>query len=313
MVIEMRRIDVGVDEANELLNQAGLASVNTMEILQGGWDNTNILLTLTDASKVVLKVWNANTIEEVRRVLARHCHLDGHGIPTALPIEFHDGELVVEKEGMAWTILPFVQGGMLGTDEESLKSLGQTLARLQQIPTADCFPDEYRMGWALFDEMFEIADDTNSWSDFLISLKKESESLRNQIPANLPQGILHGDLFPDNVIGDGSVAAILDLEEAFIGPCAFDLMMAFVGFGWDDEEPMHERWNALLEGYESVRPLSQEEKLALPALHRYATLSIAAWRYWKHVMTQPDDELRGRYLEMVNRLEIEINFSCIDH
>ena len=308
MVIDMRRIDVGIHEANELLNQAGLASVNTMEILQGGWDNTNILLTLTDASKVVLKVWNANTIEEVRRVVARHTHLDGHGIPTAVPIEFHDGELVVEKEGMAWTILPFVQGGMLGTDEESLKSLGQTLARLQQIPTADCFPNDYRMGWALFEEMFEIADDTNSWSDFLISLKKESEILRNQIPADLQQGILHGDLFPDNVIGDGSVAAILDLEEAFIGPCAFDLMMAFVGFGWDDEEPLHERWNALLEGYESVRPLSQDEKLALPALHRYATLSIAAWRYWKHVMAQPDDELRGRYLEMVNRLEIEIDF-----
>ncbi|NDF33508.1 MAG: hypothetical protein EB157_02975 [Euryarchaeota archaeon] len=214
MVDEMRRVDVGDDEANELLNQAGLASVNTMEILQGGWDNTNILLTLTDDSKVVLKVWNANTIEEVRRVVARHCHLDKHGIPTAVPIEFQDGELIVEKDGMAWTLLPFVEGGMLGTDKESLKSLGETLAQLQQIPTTDCFPDDYRMGWSLFEEMFEIADDTNSWPDFLISLKKESESLRNQIPADLPQGILHGDLFPDNVIGDGSVAAILDLEEA---------------------------------------------------------------------------------------------------
>jgi len=308
MVNEMRRVDVGLDEANKLLNRAGLPSVDSMEILQGGWDNTNILLTLTDASRVVLKVWNANTIEEVRRVVARHCHLDRHGIPTAVPIEFLDGELVVEKEGVAWTILPFVQGGMFGTDEESLKSLGQTLARLQQIPTADCFPDEYRMGWVLFEEMFEIADDTNSWSDFLISLKKESESLRNQIPADLPQGILHGDLFPDNVIGEGSVAAILDLEEAFIGPCAFDLMMAFVGFGWNDGEPIHERWNALLEGYESIRPLSQEEKLALPALHRYATLSIAAWRYWKHVMTHPDEELKGRYLEMAHRLDQQIDF-----
>ena len=308
MVNEMRRVDVGLDEANELLNRAGLPSVDSMEILQGGWDNTNILLTLTDASKVVLKVWNANTIEEVRRVVARHYHLDGHGIPTAVPIEFLDGELVVEKEGMAWTILPFVQGGMLGTDEESLKSLGQTLARLQQIPTADCFPDEYRMGWVLFEEMFEIADDTNSWSDFLISLKKESESLRNQIPADLPQGILHGDLFPDNVIGEGSVAAILDLEEAFIGPCAFDLMMAFVGFGWNEDEPLIDRWDALLEGYESIRPLTQDEKLALPALHRYATLSIAAWRYWKHVMTQPDEALKMRYLEMTGRLEIGFDF-----
>ena len=308
MVIEMRRAEVGVDEANELLNQAGLSNLNSMEILQGGWDNTNILLNLSDASKVVLKVWNANTVEEVRRVVARHCHLDEHGIPTAVPIQLANGSLIAEKGGMAWTLLPFVEGGMLGTDEESLKSLGQTLAQLQQIPTTDCFPDDYRMGWSLFEEMFEIADDTNSWSDFLISLKKETDTLREQIPAGLPQGILHGDLFPDNIIGDGAVAAILDLEEAFIGPCAFDLMMAFVGFGWNEEGPINERWKALLEGYESVRPLSREERFALPALHRYATLSIAAWRYWKHVMAQPDEALKMRYLEMTERLEIGFDF-----
>ena len=308
MVIEMRRAEVGVDEANELLNQAGLPNLNSMEILQGGWDNTNILLNLSDASKVVLKVWNANTVEEVRRVVARHCHLDEHGIPTAVPIQLANGSLIAERGGMAWTLLPFVEGGMLGTDEESLKSLGQTLARLQQIPTTDCFPDDYRMGWSLFEEMFEIADDTNSWSDFLISLKKETDTLREQIPAGLPQGILHGDLFPDNIIGDGAVAAILDLEEAFIGPCAFDLMMAFVGFGWNEEGPINERWKALLEGYESVRPLSREERFALPALHRYATLSIAAWRYWKHVMAQPDEALKMRYLEMTERLEIGFDF-----
>ena len=308
MVIEVRRTEVGVDEANELLNQAGLANLNSMEILQGGWDNTNILLTLTDASKVVLKVWNANTIEEVGRVVARHCHLDEHGIPTAVPIQLANGSLIAEKGGMAWTLLPFIEGGMLDTDENSLNSLGENMALLHQIPAADCFPDDYRMGWSLFEEMFVIADETNTWSDFLITLKKESESLRNQIPEGLPQGVLHGDVFPDNVIGDGSVAAILDLEEAFVGPCAFDLMMAFVGFGWNEDEPLTDRWNALLEGYESIRPLTQNERSALPALHRYATLSIAAWRYWKHVMTQPDEALKMRYLEMVHRLEQQIDF-----
>ena len=45
MVNEMRRVDVGLDEANELLNQAGLQSVDSMEILQGGWDNTCLLYT----------------------------------------------------------------------------------------------------------------------------------------------------------------------------------------------------------------------------------------------------------------------------
>ena len=308
MVIEVRRTEVRVDEANDLLNRAGLPNLNSMKILQGGWDNTNILLTLSDASKVVLKVWNANTVEEVRRVVARHCHLDEHGIPTAVPIQLADGSLIAEKGGMAWTLLPFIEGGMLGTDENSLKSLGETMGRLHQTPVTDCFPVDYRMGWSLFEDMFVIADETNAWSDFLIALKKESESLPNQIPDGLPQGILHGDVFPDNVIGDGSVAAILDLEEAFIGPCAFDLMMAFVGFGWNEDGPLTDRWNALLEGYESIRALTQDERSALPALHRYATLSIAAWRYWKHVMTQPDEALKMRYLEMANRLDQQIDF-----
>ena len=85
----------------------------------------------------------------------------------------------------------------------------------------------------------------------------------------------------DNVIGDGEVAAILDLEEAWVGPCAFDLVMAFVGFGWDSGRPVEERWDALVSGYESFRNLTNPERAALAVLHRNATLSIAAWRLWK--------------------------------
>ena len=84
--------------------------------------------------------------------------------------------------------------------------------------------------------------------------------------------------------------------------------MAFVGFGWNDGAPVPERWKALLEGYESIRPLSRQEKDSLPALHKYATLSIAAWRYWKHVMSEPDETLAGRYFEMFGRLEQEVIF-----
>ncbi|MEC8955134.1 MAG: phosphotransferase [Candidatus Thermoplasmatota archaeon] len=304
----LRHTEVGIDEANELLNQAGLSSVKSMELLPGGWDNTNILLALFDDSKIVLKVWNANTIEEVRRVIERHCHLDNHGIPTAVPIEITDGDLIAEREGVAWTLLPFFEGGMLDSEQTSLRSLGETIARLHKIPIADCFPEDYRMGWSLFERMYAMADENGEWNNFVAGLKEESEKLLVQIPENLPQGILHGDLFPDNVIGDGSVAAILDLEEAFIGPCAFDLVMAFVGFGWDDGVPIRERWNALLEGYESIRQLSQQEKDSLPALHRYATISIAAWRYWKHVMSEPDETLTERYMEMFGRLEQEVIF-----
>ena len=165
------------------------------------------------------------------------------------------------------------------------------------------------MGFSLFDKVLKSKSE-NMDRDFIEVLSSEVSTLSRVFPENLPLGVLHGDLFPDNVIGcDGEVLAILDLEEAWIGPRAFDLAMAFVGFGWEDGKPVEKRWGALVDGYQSISKFSQEEISALPILHRFATLSIACWRYWKHNLTSPDVSLSERYVEMLERLCVEFDFS----
>ncbi|MBM47105.1 MAG: hypothetical protein CMA54_05530 [Euryarchaeota archaeon] len=300
---------IGEADAAWLLSLTDLPELSSMAALEGGWANTNSLLTLGDGSKVVLKAWNANTVDDVALVVGRHCHLDSHGIPTPVPIELDGGGMHAERRGVGWTLLPYFEGGLLGSDADSLRSLGEVQARMHQIPAIDCFPEIYTMGFEFFDEVFALAGDRDDWSPFLDLLRDESASLKMRFPEGLPKGVLHGDLFPDNVIGSGgSVAAILDLEEGWVGPCIFDLVMSFVGFGWEGGEPREERWRALVEGYESVRGISEEERVALPAMHRYATLAIAGWRYWKHNLSQPDPSLSGRHSEMVDRLDVEFDF-----
>ena len=302
-------IEVDEQDAGWLLSLSGLPELASMLPMQGGWDNTNLLLSLIDGTSVVLKAWDANTVEEVGRVIQRHTHLDAHGIPTPVPLELSSGNRHIERDGVAWTLLPHYEGGFLESDIDSLRSLGEVQARMHLIPINDCFPKVYTMGFEFFERVFALAEERDAWSPFLDLLRREAASLEPRIPHDLPSGILHGDLFPDNVIGSGGeVAAILDLEEAWIGPLAFDLVMSFVGFGWDDSEPLERRWRALLEGYESVRPLTEVEWSALPHLNRYATLSIAAWRYWKHVMSRHDPNLAERYLEMVDRLDVPLPF-----
>jgi len=160
------------------------------------------------------------------------------------------------------------------------------------------------MGFELWEKMFDLAEQQNLDSEFIDLLKMEMDTLQGGLFDSLPQGIIHGDLFPDNVLeSNGEISAILDFEEVCTGPKAFDLVMSFVGFGWENGDPIEERWTALLQGYESIRPLSNNEKMALCDLHRYATLSIAAWRYWKFVMLMPPSENTNRYLEMVERLD----------
>ena len=147
---------VEAEDARWLLSMAGLSDLDTMVSLEGGWDNSNFHLRLLDGSEVVLKAWFANTLDEVSRVIKRHLHLDSHGIATTVPIQMLDGHYVAVKDGFAWTLLPFVKGGFLGSDEDSLRSLGETLARMHSIPNAECFPREYRMGFVLFEEVVEV-------------------------------------------------------------------------------------------------------------------------------------------------------------
>ena len=101
---------VGVEDANWLLSLAELPHLEKMVPLAGGWDNTNFLLHLADGSKVVLKAWFANRVEEVHRVILRHIHLDSHGIPTTVPIKLYDDRSFVGKTGFAWPLRRNTQG-----------------------------------------------------------------------------------------------------------------------------------------------------------------------------------------------------------
>ena len=166
------------------------------------------------------------------------------------------------------------------------------------------------MGFDLFEEVLSLSSRMGVSDPFVELLSSQITVVRSDFPTDLPMGVLHGDLFPDNVIGsEGRVSAILDLEEAWIGPMAFDLAMSCVGFGWDGNVPILGRWRALIDGYQSVRSLTHYEVDALPFLHRFATLCIAAWRFWKHNLRERDELLSDRYVEMVDRLGVEIDFS----
>ncbi len=300
----MAYTEVSSNDADELLIQAGLSGLNKIEPLDGGWANSNYILTLEDGSKVVLKVWDERPPEEIDLVLQNTLWLAKHGIPTPVPLTFNDGSNLVLKNGAAWMLMPYVEGDWLSSDYDSLVALGKIQAQLHEIPSPDKIRSSLSMGFVLWKKMFNLAEQQNLNSEFIDLLKMEMDTLQGGLFDSLPQGIIHGDLFPDNVLeSNGEISAVLDFEEVCTGPKAFDLVMSFVGFGWENGDPIEERWTALLQGYESIRPLSNNEKMALCDLHRYATLSIAAWRYWKFVMLMPPSKNTNRYLEMVERLD----------
>ena len=304
----MAYTEVSFQDASDIIIAAGLSDLVNLEKLSGGWANSNYKLSLNDNTKRVLKIWDGKTLDEVNYLLSITTYLSDNDVPTPSPIPFSNGEFMVVKDGLAWTLLPFVEGAWLEPNYSSLHSLGRIQASLHLVIPPVNLKDKYSMGNSLFDKLFSIANERNEWSDFLHMLKSESTILKQNI-GELPRGIIHGDLFPDNILGtNDNVTSILDFEEVCYDILAFDLAMTFVGCGWENGEPVVERWVALLEGYQSVRMLSHEERDSLSDLHRLATLSIAAWRYWQFVINLPNTEYTGRYLEMIDRLNKPLPF-----
>lgn len=110
-------------------------------------------------------------------------------------------------------------------------------------------------------------------------------------PRHLPTGTVHADLFPDNVLmlGD-TVTGLIDFYFACTDIIAYDVAVTHAAWCFDSAgrnfDPAISA--ALLAGYESVRPLSDEERAALPVLARGASMRFLSTRAYDWINTPQD-------------------------
>jgi homoserine kinase type II len=109
-------------------------------------------------------------------------------------------------------------------------------------------------------------------------------------PEGLPRSVIHADLFPDNVLMLGDeVTGLIDFYFACNDITAYDVAVTHAAWCFDADgrrfDPAISR--ALLEGYEAVRPLSDEERAALPVLARGAAMRFLATRAYDWLNTPP--------------------------
>ena len=124
----------------------------------------------------------------------------------------------------------------------------------------------------------------------------ELEFLADHWPEGLPRSVIHADLFPDNVLMMGhEVSGLIDFYFACNDITAYDLAVTHAAWCFDNEGRgfRPEIGSALIAGYESVRPLSHDERAALPVLARGAAM--------RFMMTRAEDWLNTPADALVTR------------
>jgi homoserine kinase type II len=126
-----------------------------------------------------------------------------------------------------------------------------------------------------------------------LAIASQAASIRR----SATHGIIHGDLFRDNVLWQRDrITAILDFEQASGGSLAYDIAVCINDWCWSSGQPRIELARALVDGYERVRPLSDGDREALPYEIRAAATRFTITRitdvYLARV-TNPDKDFRA--------------------
>jgi len=282
-------------EIQEILGRYEL-NVTSYEPIEHGAGNSNYLLN-TNHGKFVLTVFEIEPIliEHMSKILLL---LEKYEFPAPRIKKMANGEVLTKYHEKSVMVKPFLTGCVEAViNDEKAKQVGTALGKLHEIPVPDYLPDKHShvdVTYPIFMEQ-EIDLNYRTW------VEQRYRYIMEKIPSQLPIGLVHGDLFLDNVLfEDGNFKAILDFEDARRIYKIYDLGMAVVGICTEDTNIVIEKVRAFVEGYQEIRLLEEKEKDSLLLCVEWAAILTSIWRFWKYNIDVPDADKSEKYLQMVN-------------
>ena len=291
------------DEDLELfLSAYDLGGVLSLKGIAEGVENSNYLLR-TEKGTFILTLYEKRVNEaDLPFFLNLMEHLSARGLTCPQPVKARDGAALGRIAGRPAAMVTFLEGMSVRRPTAlHCEEVGAGLARLH-LAGAD-FPMQRAnslslSGWApLFEGARARAHEITPGLEAFIA--DELAHLARVWPQDLPQGVIHADLFPDNVFFlDKHLSGLIDFYFACTDSLAYDAAICLNAWCFEQDASFNvTKGQAFLSGYQSVRPLSGAEIAALPVLARGAAVRFLLTRLvdWLNVpagaLVRPKDPM----------------------
>ena len=275
--------DVAAEELEAFLAGYAIGELLSYKGIAEGVENSNFLLHTTTGNFILTLYERRVAAADLPFFLGLMEHLAKRGITCPQPVKNRSGAMLGEVSGKPAAIITFLEGMWIRRPSgRHCGALGEALAKLHRAG-AD-FPGKRAnalsvAGWRpLYQTVAARCDSVQP--GLAAALAAELEQLEAQWPRNLPQGVIHADLFPDNVffLGD-KLSGLIDFYFACTDALAYDLAICLNAWCFEaDPSYTVTTGRALLQAYAAVRPLASAERQALPMLARGAALRFLLTR-----------------------------------
>ena len=269
---------ISIDELNVFLSKYNIDNINEFSGIKGGTSNSNYLLT-ADNKKFILTIFEERTNQEnLPFYFDLMNHLNAHDIKCPEVIKDKQGNFSNSIKQKHAVITSFLTGSSL----EKIKpihcsNLGLTIAKMHNASEKLNIKRENELG---FDKLGIIIEKLKTYKkhiddEKLKFIEDEFLFLSREINKDLPSGIIHADLFPDNIFfEENNLTGIIDFYFSCNDFYAYEIAICLNA--WCFEESNNEfnptKAKYLLGSYNQERKFSNEEVEALPLLARASAL-----------------------------------------
>jgi homoserine kinase type II len=275
--------DVAAEDLAEFLKGYDIGELLSYKGIAEGVENSNFLMH-TSKGAYILTLYEKRVAEDdLPYFLSLMAHLCEHGVSCPQPAKNRDGRVYSTLAGRPAAIINFLEGMWPRRPNAAhCAGVGEALARMhlagRDFPLFRANPLSVS-GWRpLFERSADRADTVQAGlSDFIA---RELDYLEARWPNDLPVGVIHADLFPDNVFFLGNkLSGLIDFPFSCNDILAYDVAICLNAWCFEPDHSFNvTKARALLNAYGRTRALSAAEQEALPLLARGAAMRFLLTR-----------------------------------
>ena len=284
---------INESELLSLLDKYGIGSLIKFEGILEGIENTNYKIT-TSQNNYILTIFEKRvSSKDIPFFINLKKHLASKKFLCPEPINDKQGKNINKLKDKSCILVSFLNGKkVIDITETHCQQVGEVLASLH-LQTKDFNEKRLNsMSYTQWENIFlKCKNQSNqNFTHMLPIIEEELSYLKNNWPNDLPNGIVHADVFQDNVFFQKNIfSGLIDFYFSCNDFLAYDIALTINAWCFDEQNVFNKnRYQALIKGYESQRQLTTEEKKFFSILLRGASIRILITRLHDQFF-QPND------------------------
>ena len=304
---------VDTHEAKSILKNYNLGELKKIQGIKKGIENTNYLL-ITTTGKFILTLFEKRVkAKELPFFMNLMLSLNDRKILCPKPIKNKNKKTLFQIKNRQAAICSFVYGKEKNSHTLSeCRSIGKNIAKLHMVGKKIKLHRANNLSiksWIALNQSIKtkankkIPNIYGFINTLLLDLKKKW-------PSQLPTGIIHGDLFPDNIFfNKKKFAGFIDFYFSCSDFLIYDIAICINAMCFDKKIKFNKlKANALLKGYSSLRKISKKEFTALPQLLLGASIRFFLTRLHDSINRQKGAVVKVKNPnEFLKRIQFYIN------